>query len=449
MDLLAHIAAPTSKKGDEQYKAQFLAYLGFKPVNVNISPGIEIESNIGQTSRATEEPEEQDATILVAASFLWKSPFQRLEEVRIHHTDVSSPAERPNKRRRLTPEFSAGIESFHSISTVEKPEDDEAISRIVATQPVRALQTPSPAGPSSLLPDTYSLSKSSSTSIPDSIAKKDGVIPSDPFVGTSQDQCQTDARNAPYSSKSHTQRHTFDVGSQVVMIHHGLLLNPGVPRAERSDVWSDNSNGVQLLPSFPVAGQDNREKNANVETNKALPNSSSFRSELTSSQLHELSLLPTEIWPPPPEADSLDWHANKSHVTQDLLNLEPIINPAKRYKPLSQSRALIAWERGYWHIDTDSWSVGTQLNVWNMLEKTIKRGAAGYATWCEMTGRRGSDGSLTGLGKINVWCWGDEVMRMYLLLYTTSLRKVAKVGAQWRSWNGDVIVQMKDDRDRN
>jgi len=447
MDLLAHIAAPTSKKGDEQYKAQFLAYLEFEPVTVSISPEPDIESNIHQALQATAELEEQDATTLVEASVLWKSPFQQLEEIRIHHTNVSWPAEKPNKVRRQTPEFSAEIESFQSISTVDIPED-EAVSRILATQPVQTLQTPSPAEPSSLLPDTYSLSKSSSTSIPDSIAKKDDVVPSDPFVGASQDRCQADARNALDSLNPHTQRHTLNVGSQVVMIHHGLLLNPGERRAELSDVWSNDSSGVQVLPSLPVVGRDGREKGADLDT-KTLPNSAAIRSQPTSSQLHELSLLPTEIWPPPPEANSLDWHTNKSHVTQDLLNLEPIINPAKRYKPLSQSRALVAWERGYWHIDTDSWSVGTQLNVWKMLEKTIKRGAAGYATWCEMTGRRGYHGSLIGLGKIKLWCWGDEVMHMYLLLYTASLRKVAKVGAQWRSWNGDVIVQMKDDRDRN
>jgi len=449
MELLAHIAAPTSKNGDELYKAQLLAYLEFNPVGAVLSSEPSIHGREDQTPRATSNGGEQNVTTLVEASFSWKSPFQQLEDVRIHHTDISPSVERPAKRRRLTPEFSVGIESFRSISTVEDSEGSSTVSRIPATQPAQAIHTPSPAEPSSLLPDTYSLSKSASSGMTDSVAKNAGNVTSDELLVTGQDRCEADARNASRNPESGTRRHTLKLGSQVIVIDHGVLLNVGLPREERSDTLSDDSSGVKPLYSLPVTGQDNRRSNANLDSNKVLPNTSAVRSEPTSSQLHELLLLPGEIWPPPPGVDSLDWHSNKSHVTQDLLSLEPIIDPAKRYKPVSQTRLLAAWERGCWHIDTDSWPLGTQINFWNMLEKTIRRGAAGYATWCEMTGKRGSDGSLIGLGRVKVWCWGDEVMHMYLLLYTTSLRKVANVGAQWRSWNGEVVVQMKDDRHRN
>lgn len=446
MELLAHIGAPTSKKDDDRYKEQFLSYLEFEPVRVKCCS----EDARGDTSQAPLVPRTSPSAYAQAQrdprepKTAWKSPFQRLEDVRIYR-NLSSPVNGSAKRVRLTPEFSIGNESYHSISTIPSSQESSAVSRITATEPIKVVKTPSPAAPSSLLPNYYSVSESSSSCIQHSALDKGATAGRDPCPGTCPNGGENDLRNGVSSLEPRAKKQTLDMGSQVVIIDHGMLLNVQ-PTHVRPPVPESDSFERRHVSASPLRAPTNNRFRTETVSAKPLPNSPATVTEPTSSQLQELSSLPRQIRGPPPEVDSLDWNAHKSHVTKDLLNLEPIIEPAKRYKPLSQSRKLDAWERGYWYIDTNSWPVGTQLNFWNMLEKTIKRGSAGYATWSEMSGKRAPDGSLVGLGEVKLWCWGDEVMHMYLLLYTTSLRKIAKVGAQWKSWNGEVIVQMRDVR---
>lgn len=446
MELLVHIAAPTSKKDDDRYKAQFLSYLEFEPVRVNL-PSEDVQQRTSKTPVVPQTSPSAYAQNLpgsVERKSAWKTPFQRLEDVRIYRT-LTSSAGRTAKRVRLTPEFSPRNESFHTISTIRSSEEPNSVSRIPATGPTKTLTTPSPAAPSSLLPDTYGLSPSSSSGNQSLLPDIEAERANDQFVSTRSDHRGSNVGNAPFGSGSRVQKQTVEIGSQVLEIHNGVLLNVR-PVHPGPSVLQKVSSREARVSATPLKDPASNPLRTDPAPTKPLPNSSATMTEPTSSQLQELSSLPKQIRGPPPEVDSLHWNANKSHVTKDLRNLGPIIEPAKRYKPVSQGRKLDAWERGYWFVDTESWPVGTQLNFWNMLGKTIKRGSAGYATWCEMSGKRSPDGSLLGLGEVKVWCWGDEVMHMYLLLYTTSLRKIAKVGAQWRSWNGEVIVQMKDER---
>src|SRR6266480_6060540 len=141
------------------------------------------------------------------------------------------------------------------------------------------------------------------------------------------------------------------------------------------------------------------------------PNYSAVLSKPTSPQLQQLSLLPTEIWASAPAAHSLDWSNTKSHLTPELRALEEKLG--KRYRPALEIRPLNPWERGYWLLDTDTWQVDIQIRFWEFLRTHVGRGAAGFATWSEMETEMSSDGMRTGLGRVKVWCWGDQVKHMY------------------------------------
>jgi hypothetical protein len=72
----------------------------------------------------------------------------------------------------------------------------------------------------------------------------------------------------------------------------------------------------------------------------------------------------------------------------------------------------------------------------------VERGAAGFATWSEMKTKMSSDGTQTGLGRVKIWCWGDQVKHIYLLILVASKLGVWKSGAEWRGWKGDLVVQI-------
>ena len=86
----------------------------------------------------------------------------------------------------------------------------------------------------------------------------------------------------------------------------------------------------------------------------------------------------------------------------------------------------------------------------------IGGGKAGWGVRCEISrddGLGGGDGG-NGLGGgqggsksgdysfVRVWCWGESVPHVYLLLYVASERRVKGMGARWVDCEGRVVVRM-------
>ena len=51
--------------------------------------------------------------------------------------------------------------------------------------------------------------------------------------------------------------------------------------------------------------------------------------------------------------------------------------------------------------------------------------------------------SVGGLGLVKVFCWGEVVPHVYLLLYVASNNRVRKSGLQWVDAEGEVVVRMR------
>ena len=44
---------------------------------------------------------------------------------------------------------------------------------------------------------------------------------------------------------------------------------------------------------------------------------------------------------------------------------------------------------------------------------------------------------------VKVWCWGEVVEYIWLMLYTSSHGKFKGCGAAWINWEGEVVVRME------
>lgn len=142
---------------------------------------------------------------------------------------------------------------------------------------------------------------------------------------------------------------------------------------------------------------------------------------------------------PPEPSPSIDGFT--THITP-LLDRLAGLEVARAYKPVSIARELRVWERGHWALDLSSWSVELQIDFWQKLQEYIGKGSSGWGVWCTREASRGETNDAPFIGTIRVFCWGEVVQHIYLLLYSVSVSKVRSLGLQWIDAEDQVVVQM-------
>ena len=148
--------------------------------------------------------------------------------------------------------------------------------------------------------------------------------------------------------------------------------------------------------------------------------------------------LPTEIRPPLPEVSTRSF---ETHVTAALDHLASHEALANAYKPVFATRDLNKTERGHWSFDMTPWPDQLRREFFDFLANTVGQGKAGWGVWCA----RGTDES--GPHLVKVFCWGEVVRHVYLMLYVASKSKVRKLGLRWIDAEGKVVVQMRSTAD--
>lgn len=106
---------------------------------------------------------------------------------------------------------------------------------------------------------------------------------------------------------------------------------------------------------------------------------------------------------------------------------------SSRYRP-EASREIRPFERGYWLLDSTTWSNGTHISFWEFLETYLEGGLAGWGVWC----RRDEDRRW-----VRFYCWGHIVKHIYLLLYLASGRQLKVTGAEWMDAGGELVVRVR------
>ena len=169
--------------------------------------------------------------------------------------------------------------------------------------------------------------------------------------------------------------------------------------------------------------------------------------------LTALTALPYSIHAPPPPTSLSTF---ETHITSSLSSLLTHQDLAKKYAPTTVARDLRTSERGFWSFDTSVWSAQLQIDFWTFLTKVVSNGSVGFGVWAsrsfdeeESSGRTTQTRSEqavsqpgNGLGKVQVFCWGEIVEHVYLLLYVASKSKIKKIGAVWIDAGGDDVVRM-------
>ncbi|KAL1978360.1 hypothetical protein VTN31DRAFT_1219 [Thermomyces dupontii] len=185
-----------------------------------------------------------------------------------------------------------------------------------------------------------------------------------------------------------------------------------------------------------------------------------------------LDKLPLEIRPNPPQVSHQKF---QTHITPTLKALAERMNLSKRYQPLRQTRSLASLERGYWLLqfvvtdfdpddddddddgdgsrEANHWPISLFRRFWSFLVAFITGNRAGWGTWCIVEPE--SDIDSTTRDPVDdddhrrhyrlsckIYCWGEIVPHMYIVLLLATERRIKKMGAQWRDGADKVVVQM-------
>lgn len=143
--------------------------------------------------------------------------------------------------------------------------------------------------------------------------------------------------------------------------------------------------------------------------------------------------LPITIRAPAPQPSLQPF---KTHITDSLKYLDETASLAQSYKPIYVSRDPEQSERGSWTFDITPWPPQLRTEFFAFLAKMIEPGRVGWGVWCV---REGSPLALV----VRVFCWGEVVRHVYLMLYVASKSKVRKLGLRWVDAGGEVVVQMR------
>ncbi|KAI7236873.1 hypothetical protein KC330_g3502 [Hortaea werneckii] len=237
---------------------------------------------------------------------------------------------------------------------------------------------------------------------------------------------------------------SMEAHSQPAKSHDTAKLSPLVARQTR-----DESKAPMSAPK--VADRPSGSQNAcqtqaepQVETSAvAVTDDAAMISPMpeTSTSSAAIQALPIAIYPPEPEAALAKF---TTHVTYHLNFLAESSFAKDSYKPVSIVREPGRLERGHWLLPSSGisvWPATFQLDFWNFLGQFISSGNGGWGLWCAREIYHGDDQSS--LGTVRVYCWGEVVKHVYLLLYTASQSKVRKMGLQWVDREGKIVVQMR------
>ena len=169
---------------------------------------------------------------------------------------------------------------------------------------------------------------------------------------------------------------------------------------------------------------------------------------------------------PPPEPSLRS--TMPSQLTASLKILQQ--QCSKILETVQPLRAIEDWERGYWQLtfefdndeaeDNNNWNTVSREKMWEWLASFIARGCGGWGTWAIFEEGRlerfdGEDGWMgemgdqepviesgdgPAFGRVKVFCWGEVVSEIYVLLFLATNRRVKRCGAQWIDWYGQAVV---------
>lgn len=367
----------------------------------------------------------------------------------------SSPAESPIMQKSSTrSHFSIDPQSPEISRTGQHAEVQAPETPLVPSTWAPPPRTTSMDSMSSQMPEDYSLSNSQSASLrtPENSgpiltgrAGLDGSLD----AGSSQQSWQKSSTYKPSSligqarpgqttreTSQRPQSSTQDI-SELTQMHAPSSDDKRPSQASTQDV----SEHVQT---------DGRSDESHIQMTQdasAVEHTTAVSKQVHQPQGLDFASLPLQLLPKTPSAEK---KRRFNEVTSMLELYVEKASIARHYKPASVSRRVGDGERGCWMFDTSSWEVRHQHEFWTRMQYLLGAGYFGDV-WLQRNipkdwrsgGSDGDEGKR--LGVVWLFCWGQVVPYMWVVLLVESNREIRKSKARWTVGPMEaleVVVQM-------
>lgn len=144
-----------------------------------------------------------------------------------------------------------------------------------------------------------------------------------------------------------------------------------------------------------------------------------------------------------------------THITPALHKLEQNPDLFATFRPTVVERTLNDHERGHWEVQCSKWTPEVQTTFWETLQTVVGTGKAGWGVWCsrgpevplcsqssQHRRERTQEVAEAAFGPVRIYCWGEVVKHIYLLMYVASNSRVRKLGLRWFDAQGSVVIEM-------
>ncbi|RYO98896.1 hypothetical protein DL766_005523 [Monosporascus sp. MC13-8B] len=469
VEILAHIAAPSSAVDDNRYRSLASAYIDFEPAArlsvLSTSLTGSNTSNSGtnnQELQASQRQLSQDSSGHGRESSEQLTPLPTLVSPLASFRSVLDNANSPSlvtkNKAQLTQATAENVgsqatqetrQSFSSAVDDSVPQNHAMAT--IFTSPTRVLEhylqafdssSPSHArssggSPGEIIAGTPALRQSNPDKDQERLQQHLSmpVIPRTPFLASA-----AQARKYmlhPVTSNNdggmtHVSQGTQFAGEQAneeVIDETTLMSSFKIPLVGRAD-------------SEPLPGRKSRLMEANISPHNLVRTSSDMGPSTSGrkTRVVTVSFLPShgftyeslELYAPEPPI-SVSPVEPGDFITPNLERMAKSFDAEKPFRPREQTRELRPTERGYWLLDCSTWSATLKRDAWAFLANYVGTGTAGWGVNC----RRDKD-----FRWLRTYCWGVIVPHIYLLLYLATQREILFTGTSWVDGEGKTTIIM-------
>lgn len=197
-----------------------------------------------------------------------------------------------------------------------------------------------------------------------------------------------------------------------------------------SSMSLDTQNSEEQLNSFNIDQQHTKDAQEHL-----------IRATKVAETL-DWSSLEAHAFPPAPTVSTAQPGKLPSQITKHLAAMKAQ-NPAK-FRPSIISDLPRPDIRGYWSIRCSHWPLELQYEFWKSMQEHVRSGRLGWGTTLHRDGK-----VLGSLGHVRLYCWGEVVEHMWLLIWLCSNGKIASSDLKWYDANGHAVITIAEAGEEN
>jgi hypothetical protein len=457
-ELLVHISAPVTRKNDDIYRFLANAYLDFEAYQPNAidshnASNEQQRSSCNQPTSGDEAGDSLEAPNSITSKDLYGSFPSQVSSESLRQTQYGSIIHESADSTDDSPMGTSHLGQLELIQSIWKREQQSRLSgsRNSVTDPIvetfiEDTQLAACAVHSQLLDNTSTSQDISEDEMDNSVPHINGAITHSP----SQNHANCPVVSPELFALQHTTNSAAEVdlvGTFSPKLRPAKLFRatPNSHQIPLKDVSQNPNAGISAVEgsttySTPLTTLRSPQETGSVAVSSCIPNTWSSESH---ADTIDFNAIPLEMLPPGPKTSTNAPGTLPSQMTQYLKVIKK--QNRCRFAPSRRARPLEPDERGYWLVETATWTPKLQYDFWSLLCDHVRKGNFGWGVFLYRDPQSPMNGELRGargIGQVRLYCWGEITEEIWLALWLCSNGKISVSGSRWMDAGDNIVMQV-------